>query len=127
MDAATFIHHYLSRGHRDSRATGCTMAALSGDAARQPETVRVAFEAGVENLLALLHQKNAPSDIDPAQARARVLDVLSHAVGALVLSRACPDDSPLADEILAVCRHAILGPQSPTGTHQAPVRKRKAG
>ena len=24
------------------------------------------------------------------------------------MSRACPDDSPLADEILAVCRDAIL-------------------
>ncbi len=127
VDAATFVQHYLSRAHRDSRATGCTMAALSGDAARQPETVRVAFEAGVEHLLALLSQKSAPSDIDPAQARARVLDVLSHAVGALVLSRGCPDDSALADEILAVCRHAILGSQSPTGTHKASTRKRKAG
>ena len=28
--------------------------------------------------------------------------------GALVLSRACPDDSPLADEILEVCRARIL-------------------
>ncbi|MGT2495039.1 hypothetical protein ACU4GD_43340 [Cupriavidus basilensis] len=25
-------------------------------------------------------------------------------MGAIVMSRACPDDSPLADEILAVCR-----------------------
>jgi TetR/AcrR family transcriptional repressor of nem operon len=30
-------------------------------------------------------------------------------VGAIVLSRACPDDSPLADEILEVCRTRILG------------------
>lgn len=34
--------------------------------------------------------------------------MLAHAVGALVLSRACPDDSPLADEILTVCRDEIL-------------------
>jgi len=88
VDAATFVQHYLSREHRDGRATGCTMAALSGDAARQPETVRVAFEAGVENLLALLSQKSSsPKPADAALARARVLDVLSHAVGALVLSR----------------------------------------
>ena len=40
LDAATFVSHYLSRAHRDGRATGCTMAALSGDAARQPEPVR---------------------------------------------------------------------------------------
>jgi TetR/AcrR family transcriptional repressor of nem operon len=60
---------------------------------------------------------------DAAQARARLLDVLSHAVGALVMSRACPDDSPLADEILAVCRDAILqslGLAGQTGTVAPP-------
>jgi TetR/AcrR family transcriptional repressor of nem operon len=30
VDAATFVSHYLSREHRDGRATGCTMAALGG-------------------------------------------------------------------------------------------------
>ena len=128
VDAATFVSHYLSREHRDGRATGCTMAALSGDAARQPEPVRVAFEEGVERLLALLSQKGLTSEApDQAQARARILDVLAHAVGALVLSRACPDDSPLADEILAASRDAILGSQPPPGTETAKARKRKAG
>jgi TetR/AcrR family transcriptional repressor of nem operon len=65
VDAAEFIRHYLSREHRDGRATGCTMAALSGDAARQPESVRVAFEEGVENLLALLSQNG--SSIGPGR------------------------------------------------------------
>jgi TetR/AcrR family transcriptional repressor of nem operon len=128
VDASEFIRRYLSREHRDSRATGCTIAALSGDAARQPNSVRVAFEDGVENLLALLGQKGPSSGpADAARARARLIDVLSHAVGALVLSRACPDDSPLADEILAVCRDAILGSQTPPGTEKAKARKRKVG
>ena len=128
VDAPTFVSHYLSREHRDSRATGCTMAALSGDAARQPDSVRVAFEDGVENLLALLSQKGPASDhVDAAQARARILDVLAHAVGALVLSRACPDDSPLADEILAICRDAILSSQTPAGAAKPRSRKRTAG
>jgi TetR/AcrR family transcriptional repressor of nem operon len=128
VDAAEFTRHYLSREHRDSRATGCTMAALSGDAARQPDSVRVAFADGVENLLARLGQKGASSGpADAAQARARLIDVLSHAVGALVLSRACPDDSPLADEILAVCREAILGSPTPPGAEKAKARRRKSG
>jgi TetR/AcrR family transcriptional regulator, transcriptional repressor for nem operon len=127
-EVSEFVRHYLSREHRDGRATGCTMAALSGDAARQPDSVRVAFEDGVENLVALLIQQGPPSDMaDAAQARARILDVLSHAVGALVMSRACPDDAPLADEILAVCRDSILGSQTPSATKKAPVRKPKAG
>lgn len=43
------------------------------------------------------------------EARAKSIDTFAHIVGLLVMSRACPDDSPLADEILAVCRDKILG------------------
>lgn len=128
VDASTFVRDYLSREHRDGRATGCTMAALGGDAARQPEPVRVAFADGVERLVAARIQQCGVSDAaGAAQARARILDVLAHAVGALVLSRACPDDSPLADEFLAVSRAAILGSlQARQATKVAP-RRRKTG
>ena len=128
VDAAAFIRHDRSREHRESRATGCTMAALGGDAARQPDSVRVAFEEGVEKLLALLSQQASPSDpAAAAQARALILNGLAHAMGALVMSRACPDDSPLADEVLAVCRDAILGLHKAPGTEKARTRRRKAG
>lgn len=104
-----FVEQYLSREHRDSRATGCTMAALGGDTARQPEAVRVAFAAGVEDLVdALTRQRAASDSADAGQARAQTLDALAHAVGAIIMSRACPDDSPLADEFLAVCRESLL-------------------
>lgn len=106
-DPMEFVHHYVSRAHRDNRADGCTMAALGGDAARQPEVVRSAFVDGIESLVAGLSQHDRFSGLDAAQARAKVLEVLTHAVGAIVMSRACPDDSPLADEILSVCRAAI--------------------
>jgi TetR/AcrR family transcriptional regulator, transcriptional repressor for nem operon len=125
VDAPTFVRHYLSREHRDRRANGCTMAALGGDAARQPEPVRIAFADGVEQLVAALSPQHGDSDTTAsAQARARILDVLTHAVGALVMSRACPDDSPLADEILAVSRDAILESLRPP---QGTKRRRSAG
>jgi TetR/AcrR family transcriptional repressor of nem operon len=109
VEIADFVQHYLSREHRDARATGCTMAALGGDAARQPETVRTTFAAGIESLLAALSQKEmSENGADTGELRARSLDTLAHAVGALVMSRACPDDSPLADEILSTCRDRIL-------------------
>jgi len=128
VDAPTFVSHYLSREHRDGRATGCTMAALGGDAARQPEPVREAFADGVENLVAALSQQAGVSIApDAAQARARILDVLAHAVGALVMSRACPDDSPLADEFLAVSRHAILESLRPRKVSKATSRRRSVG
>lgn len=123
VDAAAFIAHYLSRRHRDDRAGGCTMAALGGDAARQPESVRVAFAQGVENVVATLSHDSPPSEA--AQARARMLDILVHAVGALVVSRACPDDSPLADEILAVGRAAILDSLGIRPARPAPRPRRK--
>ncbi|MFG6441087.1 TetR/AcrR family transcriptional regulator [Roseateles sp. LKC17W] len=103
---AEFVRQYLSREHRDGRGTGCTMAALGSDAARQPDSVRAAFADGIESLVAAL-SRGADAAATPA-ARAETLDMLSHAVGALILSRACPDDAPLADEFLAATRDALI-------------------
>jgi TetR/AcrR family transcriptional repressor of nem operon len=117
VDAPEFVRYYLSREHRDARATGCTMAALGGDAARQSDAVRAEFAAGIESLLTVLCAEGSAVDGGHAgQARARALDMLAHAVGAIVVSRACPDDSPLADEILAACRDQILASMSPSTT-----------
>ncbi len=125
-DPVEFVNQYVSRAHRDSRADGCAMAALGGDAARQPDSVRTAFSTGIESLVAGLSQHASLSGADPEQARAKILDMLTHAVGAIVMSRACPDDSPLADEILEVCRDAILGTIARPVSSAAPRRRRKA-
>lgn len=120
VDPAAFVQLYLSREHRDGRATGCTMAALGGDIARQPESVRATFATGMERLLAAL-SAGSGTDSDAAQdARTQSLHLLSTAVGALIMSRACPDESPLADEILAVCREAILKSLAATPPAEAP-------
>lgn len=102
-DRTTFINHYLSRRHRDERDSGCTLAALGGDAARQPEGIKAEFAEGIERMLSTrAEQEGAGVD------RSLYLDMLAHLVGALVLSRACPDDSPLVDEILEACRTRML-------------------
>jgi TetR/AcrR family transcriptional regulator, transcriptional repressor for nem operon len=109
IDPADFVRQYVSREHRDRRATGCTMAALGGDAARQPDSVREAFETGIESLIAALSPRGETVPAaDVSQTRSKIVDLLSHAVGALVMSRACPDNSPLADEFLTACRDAML-------------------
>jgi TetR/AcrR family transcriptional repressor of nem operon len=107
-DLAAFVQHYISRQHRDAPGQGCTMAALCADAARQPEHVREIFAAGLERLLAALSPNVTDDASMSSAARARTISTIAHAVGALVLSRACPDGSPLADEILETCRSAIL-------------------
>ena len=114
VELLEFVQLYLSRTHRDQRASGCTMAALGSDAARQPKAVGATFAAGVEQLLAALKTEHTPLvDMDAAQKRARLLNLLANVVGAIVISRACPDDSPLADEILSSCRDQILATLAP--------------
>ena len=108
IDVQGFIDVYVSRDHRDGRGTGCTMAALSGDAARQSDTLKDAFAQGIERTLQTLGEKYPLGpDAPPGQAREKVIELLAQAVGAIVLSRACPDDATLADEILEVC-HARM-------------------
>ena len=103
VDRSAFVKYYLSRKHRDNPGEGCTMAALGTDAARQSEQVRKAFAGGIEDMLALLA-------LDAGSTRAESIDTLARLVGAIVLSRACPEGSPLADEILRACRSAMLPP-----------------
>ncbi len=109
IDMAGFINAYVSKHHRDARATGCTLAALCGDAARQSDALKSTFASGVENTLAAL-AKNAQAGLETPEpeARAKMIELLAQAVGAVVLSRACADDSALADEILDVCRGGLL-------------------
>jgi TetR/AcrR family transcriptional regulator, transcriptional repressor for nem operon len=108
-DIAAFIKQYLSREHRDDAGTGCTMAALSADAARQPKQVKQAFADGIERLLASFENEHGARRVAARrEARARAIDAIAQVVGAVMLSRACPDDSPLADEILDACQSAAL-------------------
>lgn len=109
IEVSAFVNQYLSRQHRDAPGDGCTMAALCGDAARQPESIKAVFAAGIERQLGILeggHETEGESV--KREARAMAIDTIAHAVGAIVLSRACPDDSPLANDILEICRARIL-------------------
>lgn len=106
VDACQFIEHYLSRQHRDARGAGCTLAALGGDAARQDEAIKAEFQAGIETWVQRLGAKFAAEG--RTFDRAQTLSLLAHVVGAIVLSRACPDDSALADEVLEACREQLL-------------------
>ena len=85
----------------------------SGDAARKPDEVKAMFAEGIENSLAAFAHDPVPGERDQRAGREVMLATIASAVGALVLSRACPDDSPLADEILDVCRKRILASLPP--------------
>ncbi|CAH0181616.1 TetR/AcrR family transcriptional regulator [Pseudomonas brassicacearum] len=119
IDVPGFVDLYVSRGHRDGRGGGCTLAALCGDAARQSPELKATFASGIENTLAALESGYEAGQDAPQEAiRAKMLDMLAHAVGAIMLSRACPDDSALADEILEVCRAQIIAALPPSPVTQ---------
>ncbi|MCZ7497345.1 TetR/AcrR family transcriptional regulator [Agrobacterium tumefaciens] len=104
MDSLAALDLYLSRAHRDARGQGCSAAALGCDAARQPEETRSAFGNGIEAMVDALAHDISKRRNDGTDVRAKAISVLAQAVGAVILSRACPDDSALADEFLDACR-----------------------
>jgi len=127
VDMQGFVNSYLSREHRDGRGDGCTLAALSGDAARQLPTVQAAFESGISSMLAAIERGSTTEAVTRPAARAQAIGLFAQMVGAVVLSRACSDDSPLSDEILAVCRAQILAAlalRSPAEDRRASKKRR---
>jgi TetR/AcrR family transcriptional repressor of nem operon len=108
---AALIDKYLTPQSRDSAGTGCPLAALATDVARQREDkpVRRSFREGLERLLGHLTR------VQPTRARRpreRALAELSTLVGAMILARAT-GGSPLSDEIMSAARQSLLGHRSP--------------
>jgi len=94
---ADVVRGYLSPRHRDDPGTGCLLAAVGSDAARQPRAVRRAltdgFRVRLDAWLKLVPGRSA------AARREKALVTMATLVGALILSRAV-DDPALSDEIL---------------------------
>jgi TetR/AcrR family transcriptional regulator, transcriptional repressor for nem operon len=92
-----FIAHYLSSEHRDDPGSGCLMAALGADAARQSPMVKHAFTQSClrlfKSLMSILPAKGE------AAKREQALATLASLVGAQVIARAL-DDPELSQEVL---------------------------
>jgi len=87
-DMEALVRFYLSDAHRDNRAQGCTLAALSGDVARQGPELRTVIDDGVANFLRALEARSGGT---ATQRRETALATLATLVGALILSRAVAD------------------------------------
>lgn len=120
VDMQGFVNRYLSREHRDGRGDGCTMAALCGDAARQSPAVQATFASGIDSMLAAVEGGAIAAGADQSTARRQAIGLFSQILGALVLSRACPDESPLSEEILEACRSQALAALGPAIGAEAP-------
>jgi TetR/AcrR family transcriptional repressor of nem operon len=99
---AEHIQDYVSEWHRDSPGTGCLIAALGAEAARE-RFVQPVFTRHVEGVLSSLMAPHAnPENPD---IRRDAIRALSGMVGALMLARAV-DNSGLSEEILREVRSA---------------------
>jgi TetR/AcrR family transcriptional repressor of nem operon len=101
-DLRTMIARYLSPAARAAPGRSCPAAALAGDVGRQPAAVRAVFADGLEAMIASI--ADALPGGEPQARRARAVALTARMVGALMLSRAVPDDSPLAQELLEATR-----------------------
>jgi TetR/AcrR family transcriptional repressor of nem operon len=89
--------HYLSAKHRDNASTGCLVAALGSDVARQGTKVRHAVTEGICAFIELFARLSQAGT--KAKKRKEAITVLATLVGAIVLARAA-DDQKLSNEIL---------------------------
>jgi TetR/AcrR family transcriptional regulator, transcriptional repressor for nem operon len=106
-----FADFYLDEAHRDSRAAGCAIAAMAGDAPRRSAGVQAQFHDHIEQNLAMVGEALLPEGT-PAERRSRAILTLSVLYGALIMARAV-GDSPLSTEILRTVRKRISANQPP--------------
>ena len=99
------VESYLSRAHRDAPGTGCVVAALGTDIARQPRRVRQAFTEEIKDDLEFLSRLMGNGDSSGGYEDAIV--AFATMIGALILARAV-DDKPLSDLILKSTAERVI-------------------
>jgi len=99
------VARYLSRDHRDSTGTGCVVAALGSEIAKQPERVRDAFTAELAQALDFI------AELMPRTSRSRSYEdaIAAFAImaGALILARAVSDEH-LSNRILEATAKRVI-------------------
>ncbi|WP_426435354.1 TetR/AcrR family transcriptional regulator [Bradyrhizobium genosp. P] len=97
----TMARSYLSRTHRDSRKSGCAMAALISDVGRADEPCRAVMEPYIEAFIAKVAR--VLGDEDDEQA----IMAVSAMIGALAISRVITDQRR-SDAVLRTVRDGII-------------------
>ena len=101
-----FIENYLTPRHRDNLGSGCVLAALGADVARQSERVRSTFAEGLDEIMG--HIATLVPGRTAAIRRQRAIAIIAELVGGLILARAV-DDPEFSSEILAATALDLSG------------------
>lgn len=96
------INAYLSADHRDNPATGCTLAALLPELAREPAETR---EVWAERFLTAVKQLASGLPPQAPDPEAAAIGIYATLIGALQLARVV-QETPLSDRIIAAGANA---------------------
>jgi TetR/AcrR family transcriptional repressor of nem operon len=109
---AALVEGYLSPRNRSAMGSGCPMAGLATDVAREPDhkPIRKAYVNGLGELLGVL--VGVQNTGNAAQDRQEALGQLSTMVGAMVLARAT-HGNPLSNELMAAAKERLLRDRVP--------------
>ena len=99
------IRAYLSRGHRDHPETGCSIAALGTEIAREPEEVRATFAVALRDYARRIAAYLPGTD--EAEREEAALVLLSGMAGTLMVARAL-DDRAESDRLLLAARRFYM-------------------
>lgn len=103
-----FVTSYLSEEARRAPGATCPAAALAGEVARQPDSIKSVFAEGVERMILSI----ADSLPGTSSTREEAVDLVCRMVGAVVLARALPASSNLGRELLSTaterCRKTVM-------------------
>jgi TetR/AcrR family transcriptional repressor of nem operon len=99
-----YIDSYVSPEHRDRAGGGCPLVALNSHLPRQSRKFRMAFDAGVQTMVADLARRLDAAGVEGGESRAQ--EMVAAMAGAVAVSRAV-SDKRLSDEVLATTRESI--------------------
>jgi TetR/AcrR family transcriptional repressor of nem operon len=114
------VESYLSQRHRDTPGSGCVVAALGTDIARQPRRVRAAFTRQLKDDLEFLSRMMP--DAKHADRYQDAIATFASMAGALILARAV-SDATFSDLILKSTARRVLG----SAKVRSPRRSRMQG
>src|SRR5690606_10308712 len=96
---AAIVDAYLTLAHRDDPGSGCAIAALGAEIAREGASARQMFAAKLAEMVDVLAELGG--DADGAAARREAMATLALMTGALVLARAAGGGAFSADILAA--------------------------
>jgi len=100
-----FAKYYLSHRHQSHPETGCPLAALGSDIARQPRSVKEAVTEEQQAIIDLL-SRFAPGRTKSLR-RKQAISFLARLVGGMILARSAPD-GVFSEEILNTVSASVV-------------------